>query len=459
MRRLLVPITTAWSVRNVILSGLLDALAKRYDVVLAVPEDFPPFNLPEGIEFRRYQIPEPGHRPYLRIRERLGLAHAMRSAPRVADYGITLGKYRKSRYEQTVHEAKRWLAKWDAMDPVFAGLVAREREEWHRCLDAALVSEIESWGVQAAFFPVPHLRLEGGLARVVEFIGVPTSAFVLSFDNLSTKGRHPILFDRYMVWNRRMKDELLAVYPEVPEREVRVTGTPQFQFYFDESLAGSRRELGTAFDLDPSRPIVVFAAGPYSLVPHEVPVLARFLSDLRSADPAAQVVVRLHPIERNVERWEAIRNADPEVRWSTPWKTHATNKQWGSPEAGDIRALCLLMHHSDVVVNSASTMTLDALVCDTPAVCIDYTVQPYGDFGPHLHNFYDYAHYRPITASGAMRIARSPQELVGHVTAYRADRTLDREKRAQLVRDMVGEDPRGSVDRIAEAIGDLADSP
>jgi hypothetical protein len=85
-------------------------------------------------------------------------------------------------------------------------------------------------------------------------------------------------------------------------------------------------------------------------------------------------------------------------------------------------------------------------------------VEPYGDFGPHLHNFYDYAHYRPITASGAMRIARSPQELVGHVRAYRADRTLDREKRAQLVRDMVGDDPRGSVDRIAEAIGDLADS-
>jgi hypothetical protein len=110
------------------------------------------------------------------------------------------------------------------------------------------------------------------------------------------------------------------------------------------------------------------------------------------------------------------------------------------------------MHHSDVVVNSASTMTIDALVCATPAVCLDFTLPPFEDFAPVLHNFYDYEHYRPITRSGAMRFARSPEELVNRIRAYLADPELDSKERADLVRYMVGTNPGESVQCMADGI-------
>jgi hypothetical protein len=284
-----------------------------------------------------------------------------------------------------------------------------------------------------------------------------TVAMVRSFDNLTTKGRHPIIFDNYLVWNQQMRDELLRSYSKVRPGAVHVVGTPQFQFYFSPEYTGSREELFDLFKLDPQRPLLLYACCPKETVPHEVPIVAQLCADLRRIPEAQrpQLILRLHPVERHPDRWKPIAEEYPEVHWSTPWQTNPDNVLWSVPQQEEIKLLCMLVRYSDVVINVASTMSFDAALCDTPVVCVNYALPPFADFTKYINNFYDYDHYRPIANSGAIRIARSPEQLLSHVQEYLANPALDREKRAQLVADKCGPDPAHAVDLIARSVVEL----
>ena len=49
--------------------------------------------------------------------------------------------------------------------------------------------------------------------------------------------------DYYCVWSDHMKREVLQYYPFVKENQVFVTGTPQFEPHYDNSLKTKSRRL------------------------------------------------------------------------------------------------------------------------------------------------------------------------------------------------------------------------
>src|ERR1044071_3150329 len=84
-------------------------------------------------------------------------------------------------------------------------------------------------------------------------LGIPTAAFAFSWDHLTTKGRIAAPFDHYLVWSRHMRSELMRYYPNVPESNIHIVGTPQFDPYADRSLLWTRDEFCRRVGADPSR--------------------------------------------------------------------------------------------------------------------------------------------------------------------------------------------------------------
>jgi hypothetical protein len=319
-------------------------------------------------------------------------------------------------------------------------------------------------GFDAVLFAAPHSSRERWLARWAKEFGLKTIAIVHSFDNPTTTSRHFITYDRYLVWNARMRDELRRIYPEIPDGAIVVAGTPHFSFYYRPEFQGSREELARSFALDPMRPSLLYAGGPKSLVPHEVHLVARLMRDLREIpEPERpQLIVRPHPIERDFARWDLLRRF-PEIRWSVPWANSAADAEWAIPTEKSLREFCMLVRLSDVVINSCSTMSIDAAVCDTPVICLDYALPPFERFAPFVHRYYEWDHYRPVISSGGVRIARGPGELMDLIRSYVHKPALDREKRARLVREMCGQAPERAVNRFVEivrdAVGAYAERP
>jgi hypothetical protein len=444
-------------VRNLLLTGLAGRLKDYFEVLLAAPEGRGECVGSHGLRVSEFPAGAAGDDRSGRLRHRLAKAHLWHVSPRVANYMYQYRASGRPLGDRAYLAFSEWRARIDARPNRYCRLVREEERHEARADSAAsgrLLEWMENCQADAALFTAPESQLQGALARCAKKLGLTNVAMIHSFDNLTTKGRHPILFDSYLVWNEIMRAELLRAYPEIDPDKVHVAGTPHFYFYHSPAHRLTRDEIADRYDLDAARPILLYAAGPNTLLPHEVGIARRLQRDLDgfAPDSRPQLVVRLHPWERDFGRWKALEDEAPAVRWSVPWETSVDDPTWAVPSHQDLREFCGLVRHSDVIINAASTMSLDAAICDTPAVCVNYALAPFERFAKHMSNFYHYDHYRPIAESGAVRIAKSPQELIAHIKTYLGDPSADAESRGRLVKRMCGPQPESPLSPVAEAI-------
>jgi hypothetical protein len=286
-------------------------------------------------------------------------------------------------------------------------------------------------------------------------LGIPTAAFIFSWDNLTAKGHIPAPFDHYLVWSEHMRLELLHYYPSVPPSAVHVVGSPQFDPYAREDLLWSRDEFFRRIRADRGRPLICYSGGDAGTCPED-PAHVRILLDLVRSGAIRgnpQIALRPMPVDDG-SRYAALRREYPELLVIKPAWVHK-GRSWEDvmPLPQDVRLLANLVHHAALNINVASTMTLDFALNDRPVVNIAFDVSsppPHGR--PLWHHYYQYDHYRPVIDLHAARIARSPEELAAHVNAYLEDPGLDREGRRRLV-SMQLRAPFGlASDRVADVL-------
>lgn len=291
-------------------------------------------------------------------------------------------------------------------------------------------------------------------------LGIPTATFVFSWDNLTSKGRILAPFDHYLVWSPLMRDELLRFYPGVPPEHVHVVGTPQFEPYADESLRWTREEFCARVGLDPARRVICYSGGDAGTCPDDA-AHVRLLLDLIRAGRipgSPQLLLRPSPVDDG-RRYAEVRARYPELIYCPPAWRHPEPGRWSRalPTAHDIPLLANLTRHCDVNVNVASTMTLDFALHDRPVVNVAFDMaQPPPLGAPVWELYYQFEHYRPVMALRAARAARSPEELVEHLSAYLADPALDREGRRRLVEMQVMRPIEGASERILSVLDRLA---
>lgn len=458
--RILIPVTCAWTVRNILLSGVADWIRESADIVFALPENRDLSALFDGWETVPLPDADRTNRWHGHVRQRLGRAHFWIASENVAGTLARLYRYHAPVVPRLRTTLNIWRARFESAPKRYRRLVEREQERWQALNSGSVTRAMDLLtGVDLVLSPAPHSSRERWVARWAKQFGLRTTAIIHSFDNPTTTTRHFVTYDTYLVWNDRMRDELLRIYPEIPAGAIIPAGTPHFSFYFRPDLQGTREELARRFSLDPRRPIVLYGGGPKALVPHEPVLIERLRHDIQAIPEQRrpQLVVRPHPIERDFARWDVLRQY-PEIRWSLPWAGKAADAEWAIPTTESLHELCLLVRHSDVLINCCSTMSIDAAVCDTPVVCLDYVLPPYQDFASIAHRYYTWDHYRPVIASGAVSLARSPEELMTMIELYLAHPEIHRRERAKLVRDMCGDAPERAVPRAAEIILETARS-
>jgi hypothetical protein len=291
-------------------------------------------------------------------------------------------------------------------------------------------------------------------------LGVPSAAFIFSWDNLSSKGRIVAPFDHYLVWSDHMRRELERFYPEIPAERIHVVGTPQFAPYVDPKLRVPREEFFARLGADPRRPLICYSGGDAGNSPED-PEHTRVLLDLvRSGQirRRPQVVVRPTPVDDGT-RYEGVRRSHAELLFAQPqWVPGRRGVALSAvPLPEDIGFLANLTLHADLNVNLASTMTLDFAIHNRPVVNIAFDVADPPIFGlPLWDYYYRFDHYRPVVELGAARFARSASDLADHVNAFLDDPQLDTESRRRLVELEVGvplAEATSRIVRVLESIG------
>src|SRR5262249_1705979 len=116
------------------------------------------------------------------------------------------------------------------------------------------------------------------------------------------------------------------------------------------------------------------------------------------------------------------------------------------------------MRHSDVVVNVASTIAIEASIFDTPTVNVSFDGETPSEFARSARRYYRFTHYVNITKHGAVRVAEEPAQLVALVGRYLHDRSLDRDGRRRVVEEQCQFVDGRSAERMAAHVAaELAD--
>jgi hypothetical protein len=289
--------------------------------------------------------------------------------------------------------------------------------------------------------------------------GIRTMAIDPSWDNFTNKLLPVRRVDRLLVWNDLMREQAVAFHG-YSDGSIRLCGAPQFDGYFRGGARATRDEFFRRIGADPSRKLITLTTTPRELYPYH-PQIVRQLSQALAADAVgapAQLLVRLHPRDEE-DSYRDVRNL-AHVIVEKPFRPTV---KVADGLAVDImpehqRHLADTMRHTDVAVNVASTITIEACVFDTPVVNIAFDGEAGLPDERSARRYYRFTHYANITRHGAVRVASSAQELVDAVARYLADPTLDAAGRRRVVDEQVSFTDGRSGDRVAEAVIDeLAD--
>lgn len=130
---------------------------------------------------------------------------------------------------------------------------------------------------------------------------------------------------------------------------------------------------------------------------------------------------------------------------------------WVSDTA-DYRILANTIAHCGVMINVASTVTIESCILDRPVVNIGFDGKNQREYHESVRRYFDYTHYRPIVQSGGVRIAWSKEELVKIINAYLEDDSLDAEGRKKVVGEQCYRMDGEALDRMLEFVSSFVNT-
>jgi hypothetical protein len=294
------------------------------------------------------------------------------------------------------------------------------------------------------------------LTKAAHSLGIPTIAIDTTWDNMASKRPPYVRPDRLTVWNGWMEREAIDYYG-FPSDAVTVTSGTQFDVLFRKDSLPDRATALSALGLDPARKLIVFSLNAPMYAPDNPGYIRLLLAAIHSGAIEGQpnLVIRMHPFDRDSRYDDAIAGR-PRVVLQRGFALATAGAAFEClPTHDDVQRYGALMVHADVLLNQASTTSLDAMATGTPVVNIAFDLTPtHPDIS--IARVYGFTHYKRIVDSGAVRLACTKDELFSLINLFLQDRSVDAALRADARARFVGSGAGNAAVRIADAVGSLA---
>jgi CDP-glycerol glycerophosphotransferase (TagB/SpsB family) len=273
---------------------------------------------------------------------------------------------------------------------------------------------------------------------------VPTLGSVRSWDNILKHLRtRP---DRLTVWNDRNAREAVALDRYRPQ-QVTPVGAPQLDVYFDPQR---RRRSPAELGLDPAKKTLLLATSSFTYESDQTYLVDMLLDAIRGGEihHPLQLVLRLHPDDR-VGRYLKYRCA-PEVVLDIPQRYLATLGWTMTPS--DLERMADLVRCADVMVNFATTVSLECAITDTPTLLVAFSPIDPDEMQRYVVGLHFRMHYKDLVERDLVPVAWNRQQLVDWINRYLDDPSLYRAQRASIVREWVQFTDGRSGERLGAAI-------
>ncbi|WJW76711.1 hypothetical protein QVG61_06395 [Thiohalobacter sp. IOR34] len=289
--------------------------------------------------------------------------------------------------------------------------------------------------------------------RAAAIESLPVVSNVVSWDNVSTKWLIDEFAAQYLVWSQEMDQDFDMSLPHFRNKQRRIVGSPQFEAITQKRGLVPKEEFFRHFGLDVNKPLILYTTGSKTTFPAEPQFLNDFLAHWKEHySDRFQCMVRMHPKDRS-ERYDELRSKYNNVAFTYAGKSLQNDNQW-VPSPNDIDLLVNQLHHSDVIVNVASTMTLEGFAAGKPSVNIGFDLGLINSLHYPLRDYYKSRHYRDLVDMDAVYLANNYEEFYAMLEKALAHPDEKRHNQKHVLK-MKCDDVTASSDRINASIADF----
>lgn len=353
---------------------------------------------------------------------------------------------------------RTWQAKWTQAHQRLIGLNAtfhtvfgkRPYREIFRKYRPSLVVTATTGNVAKSDLPVLWEARAGGIR---------TLCLVHSWDNITGLFKGMVLARPNWLgtWNELQKREAVEVHFYNPDY-VKVVGPPQFDLYREPDIFEPRHLFLRKLGFDPNKKIITLAEATMNSAENTY-ILDILLDALKREQfvVPVQLFCRLHPrrhpevTRKNYQRYLS----NPLITFDFP-DSHTESLGWNPTRPGMIY-LANTLRHTDVLINVASTVTIEASILDVPVVNLGFSLTQPERFQERIIDAHWRHHYRYILERNGVYIAKDPADLIKGINQYLTNPSLHREERGNVARDLCYGCDGKSAERIASLILSLLD--
>ncbi len=283
---------------------------------------------------------------------------------------------------------------------------------------------------------------------------VPIMASILSWDNLSGYGKLPIHVNRgVIVWNKIMKDQLLRWHGFKGD-EIYIAGVPSYDIYAkmgDNCL--TREQFFKTINADPNKKLITYTTAPTTICDIEdqtIDVITKAIRQNRLVAPI-QLLIRLHPKDNRLH-YKSLEGMT-DIIFDNPGLFNAAFSDQWSPTEQDVIHLLATLKHSDIIINVASTITIEAAIFNKPIINIGFDgYQKKSYYESVLRYYQDYTHYINIIKASGVRLAKSAEDLIYFINQYLNQPSLDVQGRRRIVEEQASYLDGRASERVANYI-------
>jgi CDP-glycerol glycerophosphotransferase (TagB/SpsB family) len=276
--------------------------------------------------------------------------------------------------------------------------------------------------------------------------GIDVFGMVRSWDNLNNHGLLAFVPDLLILQNEWLK-EAGYKFQDFSNKRPRIefAGLPHYDKYFNFKNRIKPRDLFfKELGLDPSKKLILLGGSDFYYTENKLPQIIDNLIEENKIDEPVQVLFRPHPSGLfNIGEYnlDGLKNIILNDAFSNS-KIKFT----------DDDVLINIFYYSDIIMNIASTLSIDAAVFDKPVICIgfDAVSQKYWLSVERLYDSFD--HYEKLLSTGGVCLVKNIEELARNINLYLEHPEKDCEGRVEIVKIFTGGKTGDSSKKLADIV-------
>lgn len=286
---------------------------------------------------------------------------------------------------------------------------------------------------------------------------IPTIGIIVSWDNLLWMGHLVGKPDYFFLWGEEMERDLKLHYPALEEKFIYKVGSPQFDFHIMEDFFWEKNKFYKHIGLNPNKKIIFYSANTPSHFYYE-PIFLEKLNEILKMEfkDDFRIILRVHPHDTS-KRFDYLKNRYPEIILQRPFSNILNKNTHFLPEREELALFSNTLRYSDVAINLASTVTLDAAFFDKPIINIGFGPKEKDNLSIRIPHYYESPHYKKIVKIGGTDIVYTYEELLNSIKKFLKNPEIKREERKKMLEKICGYDGILSINKTIKAIKEVLD--